>query len=145
MIRHLLGRIAALCRRAALPGSGRHSLAAKEDEAMNVDGPAGATMLTAGETPAARPSFAASEDLLARAMVCLGIDCERFSEREANWLRDMRLTCLACDARSRCRRDVSTGDFARRYRHYCRNADSLSRIAAGKAQTNGSPRKTPQA
>ena len=30
-----------------------------------------------------------------------------------------------------CRRDLATDDFARRYRHYCLNAESLSEIAAG--------------
>ena len=143
MVRHLLGRIAALWRRAALPGGGRCGKAAKETETMNADGLAGGTMLTAGGADASRIPVA-SEDLLARAMVSLGIDYDTFAEREANWLRDMRRACLTCDARSRCRRDLNTGDFARRYRHYCPNAESLARIAAGTARNTGTPRKTPQ-
>ena len=84
-------------------------------------------------------------DLRARARVSRGLDDHTVAERAPNWLRDMRRACLTCDARSRCRRDLNTGDFARRYRHYCPNAESLARIAAGTARNTGTPRQTPQA
>lgn len=143
MVRHLLGRIAALWRRAALPGGARYGKAAKETETMDARGLAGGVMQTAGR-PDAAPA-ACSEDLLARAMTDLGIDYDAFAEREALWLHDMRRVCRTCHARSRCRRDVGTGDFARRYRHYCPNAASLARIAAGRHGRTGGPRSTPQA
>lgn len=144
MVRRLLGRIAALWRMAALPGGRWRRAAAKETETMDAQELAGGTMLTAGGPDAARVT-PASEDLLARAMVSIGIDYEDFAEREALWLRDLRLGCRACNARSRCRRDLGTGDFERRYRHYCFNAESLARIAAGKRHGAGTPRSTPQA
>ena len=156
MIRHLFGRIAALWRPAAvLPDNGwlrgerRGRPAAKETETMNAHGSAGGigpTADEAGGVPAsAGHASVAAEDLLARAMISIGIDFDDFARRESLWLRDMRLVCRSCTARSRCRRDLGTGDFARRYRHYCPNADSLARIAAGRHLKTGATRPTPQA
>lgn len=144
MFRHLFGRIAALWRPAnVLPHRERGSTA-KETETMDAQGSAGGTGLAAGEGGVAA-SHVSSEDLLARAMISIGIDFDDFAERESLWLHEMRLACHACTARSRCRRDLGTGDFARRYRHYCPNAESLARIVAGRHLKTGTPRQTPHA
>lgn len=71
-----------------------------------------------------------SQDLLSRAMLAIGIVPSAFRARHEMWHRDMARVCMACPARSRCRRDLATCDFARRYRHYCPNADSLAEIVA---------------
>lgn len=91
-----------------------------------------------GEAGMSRRDFAgaisapfASEDLLARGLCAIGIDPMIFDSRQDPWRRDMQRVCAGCPARSRCRRDLATDDFARRYRHYCPNAESLSEIAAG--------------
>lgn len=144
MIRDLLGRIAALWRAAAAPAAGRRPRTAKETETMDAHALAGATGLAPGETGSPR-ALAASDDLLARAMVSIGIDVDDLAMREAALLRDMRRVCRACDARSRCRRDLGTGDFARRYRHYCPNAESLALIAADAASRAGARRPAGQA
>ena len=144
MIRHLFGRIAALWRPANVLSRGKRGRTAKETETMNAQVSAGGIGLAADESGVAASS-AASEDLLARAMISIGIDFDDFAERESLWLREMRLACRACTARSRCRRDLNTGDFARRYRHYCPNAESLARIVAGRRSKTGAPRQTPHA
>lgn len=151
MVRHLFGRLLALWRPAAAPpGKDRRGTAtAKDGQTMDAEGPAGRAGLTAGGKNA-RPAasgraFAASDDLLARAMRALGIDGDAFAERESLWLREMRATCRACDARSRCRRDLGTGDFVRRYRHYCPVSESLARIAAGRHLKAGAPEPTRKA
>lgn len=132
MVRDLFGRIAALWRAVAAPAAGNRPRAAtaKETETMDADGLADGTGLTAGDTGFLRAS-PALDDLLAHAMTSIGIDVDDFAMREALLLRDMRRVCRSCHARSRCRRDLGTGDFARRYRHYCPNAESLALIAAG--------------
>lgn len=76
----------------------------------------------------------ASDDLLIRAVVTLGIDPDVFHARHLLWHRDMEWACAACPARSRCRRDLATGDFPRRYRHYCLNSGSLAELAADAAR-----------
>jgi|UniRef100_Q11MV5 hypothetical protein len=66
-----------------------------------------------------------SRDLISGALHALVIDPDALRARHGSWERDMRRVCMACPARGRCRRDLATGDFARRYRHYCPNAASL--------------------
>ena len=75
----------------------------------------------------------ASEDLLGRGLCAIGIDPVVFSLQRGTWQREMQRVCMGCTARSRCRRDLATDDFSRRYRHYCPNAESLAQIAAGAA------------
>lgn len=150
MIRCLLGRIAALWRPAAiLPRKQRRGpVTAKETQTMDAhmpagsigpegDGPAGDIGPGAGARGRAAGSAGlppvAREDLLARAMVSIGIDFDRLAERERALLYDMHRACAGCHGRSRCRRDLGTGDFARRYRHYCPNAERLARLAADAA------------
>ena len=152
MIRYLFGRIAALWRPAAIPPrKGRSGTAtARETQTMDAEMPAGGTGPKAGghcgaRQPgrgAARPrgiAAIAPDDLLARAMVALGTDFDRFAARERLLLDEMHMACATCHGRSRCRRDLGTGDFARRYRHYCPNAERLARIAAGTAAASKSP------
>ncbi|HRP78806.1 MAG TPA: hypothetical protein PL183_06845 [Aquamicrobium sp.] len=86
--------------------------------------PAGGVGRDAGEG-AAR---AAPDDLLARAMVSVGLDFDRLSRRDSPWLREMRLTCRSCNARGR-------------YRHYCANADSFALLAAAERSL---PRQEPR-
>jgi len=134
MIRYLFGRIAA----SISNRSGRKRAAAARDmKTMGAFRPAGGVGRDAGEG-AAR---AAPDDLLARAMVSVGLDFDRLSRRDSPWLREMRLTCRSCNARGRCRRDLGTGDFARRYRHYCANADSFALLAAAERSL---PRQEPR-
>lgn len=149
MVRHLFGRLLALWRpAAALPGEDRRGTA-KDGQTMDAEGLAGRAGPRAGER-SARPvacghAFAASGDLLARAMLSLGIDGDDFAERESLLLGDMRAVCRTCDARSRCRRDLGTGDFARRYRHYCPLGESLARIACGRHVKAGARQPTRKA
>lgn len=75
-----------------------------------------------------------TRDLLSGALRAIGTDPDLLRARHGGRERDMRRVCVECPARGRCRRDLATGDFARRYRHYCLNADSLAEIArAGRA------------
>ena len=133
MIRYLFGRIAALWRPAAIaprPRRGRAGEiggAARDEETM---GP---------HQPALRAS---PDDLLISAMASLGIDGNRLAVHGSPWFAEMRRACRTCDARSRCRRDLATGDFARRYRHYCANADSLALLAAPKLPPRPAPDRT---
>lgn len=76
----------------------------------------------------------ASDDLLAKGLDSLGVDVDAFYARHVLWHRDLERACTACLARSRCRRDLATGDFSRRYRHYCPNTESIARLAAGGAR-----------
>jgi hypothetical protein len=87
----------------------------------------------------------AGDDLLSRAMAALGIDVGDIALREAPLLRDLRRVCRSCDARSRCRRDLGTGDFARRYRHYCPVAETLSLILSGTASGTSARRPASRA
>jgi len=87
MVRHLFGRLLALWRPAAAPPEEdrRGTATAKDGQTMNVEGPAGGVGLTAGGRNA-RPAasgraFAASGELLARAMASLGIDGDDFARR----------------------------------------------------------------
>lgn len=126
MVRNLFGRIVALWRAAAALAAGKPPGAATagKAETMSADRLAGAAGTTAGGTATA------PDDNLFRAMICVGIDVDDFAMREALLLHDMRLICRPCNARSRCRRDLATGDFTRRYRHYCPNATVLALVSA---------------
>lgn len=73
-------------------------------------------------------------DLLAHGLDSVGVDVDAFYARHVLWHRDMERACAACPARSRCRRDLATGDFPRRYRHYCLNSDSIALLAAERPQ-----------
>lgn len=97
-------------------------------ERMRVLGEAG---LTPTDVREAMQAPFASQDLLARGMCAIGVDPVAFGVRQRPWQRDMQRVCMGCHARSRCRRDLATDDFARRYRHYCPNAASLAEITAG--------------
>ncbi len=83
-----------------------------------------------GDLALALRSPCASVDLLEHGLDSLGVDVDAFYVRHIPWHRNMERTCAACLARGRCRRDLATGDFARRYRQYCPNSDSLARLAA---------------
>ncbi len=149
MIRYLFGRIAALGRRVvALPRRRRGTAAAREMRTMDAQMPAGRIGPTGGISDGAWnfPGLppVAPDDFLARAMVSIGIDFDRVAERERLLLHEMHLVCATCHARSRCRRDIGTGDFARRYRHYCPNAERLARLAALRAfRTDTAAPKSP--
>ena len=154
MIRFLFSRIAALWRPAATPPRTRRDRAAPAKSPTRGEGMMEAHWPAAGTAPGAEASIApgaeeyrpvvargSSDDLLARAMISLNIDCERLSAHDSAWLQQMRLTCRSCTARSRCRRDLGTGDFARRYRHYCANAESLALLAAAELSDDARKRK----
>ncbi len=141
MVRNLSARIAALWRAVTALATGRRPGTARETQTMKAHGPGGAPAATRDEPMRGAPmpgesglphgfheGFAAGDELLSRAMASLGIDVDDFAMREAALLRDMRRICRSCDARSRCRRDLGTGDFARRYRHYCPVTENLSLI-----------------
>lgn len=149
MVRHLFGRLLALWRPAAAEDDRRGTATAKDGQTMNVEQPAGGVGLAAGGKSARHAAsgraFVASGELLARAMASLDFDGDDFAERESLWLMEMRSVCRACDARSRCRRDLGTGDFARRYRHYCPVSESLARIASGRHLKAGAPGSTRKA
>jgi hypothetical protein len=144
MIRHLFGRIAALLRPASISTrTGRKRMAATKDLGkdlgkMAAGRPAGCVGQDAGQDAAA--ARISPDDLLAGAMMSLGIDFDRLARCDSPWLAEMRFACRACSARSRCRRDLATGDFTRRYRHYCRNADSLALLAAAEQHLPDTPR-----
>lgn len=141
MIRGLARRIAALWGAACAGAAARRPTAAtaKETETMNARRLVEKTGLIADEAGWPRAG-AGRDDLPARAMADLGIDVAGFSLREAKLLRDMGRICRSCAARSRCRRDLGTGDFARRYRHYCPHAALLDLIAAEAAAGAGTGR-----
>ena len=130
MIRDLSSRIAALWHAVAALAARLRPRTARETEAMTVHGLTGATRQVPGGPMPGEVAAAACDELLSRAMASIGIDVEDLALREAALLHDMRRACRSCDARSRCRRDLGTGDFARRYRHYCPNAENISLIAA---------------
>jgi hypothetical protein len=75
-----------------------------------------------------QPSFA-SHNLLPWAMRSIDLDPDEVRALNGRCMREMLLICMACPCRGRCRRDLATGDFARRYRHYCPNADTLAAMA----------------
>ena len=126
MVRNLLGPIAALWCAVSKPAVRRRpdAATAKKAETMSAAGSTADEIAKATQQAA----FAPDNNLL-RAMVDLGIDVDDLAMREASLLRDMRLICRSCNGRSRCRRDLATGDFTRRYRHYCPNATVLTLIA----------------
>lgn len=122
-------------RTAALAGDRRHrAFAAREIAALDphernrILGDAG---LEHWDMAGALRTPFVSEDLLARALRAIGADPADCRTVNGAWHRDMERLCMACTARSRCRRDLATQDFARRYRHYCPNSESLGEIAAG--------------
>lgn len=129
----LIGEILEVWRSATAFWHGRE----RGDEAGGRQGPAGCV---AGAGPArgelaAMPRIClARADLLMLGVDSLGVDADEFCARYGLLHQDMEQTCAGCCARSRCRRDLATGDFARRYRHYCPNAATLSDFAAGAAQ-----------
>lgn len=134
----MIDAILALWRSATTPVKDCRSGRAAPDEADAPDACdgernfAGAGMERIG---LARPpqSPHAADGLLALGMASLGLDADAVRARDALRHADMERSCMACTARSRCRRDLATGDFARRYRHYCLNRDSLAALAAGTA------------
>ena len=139
MLRYLFGRIAASIstRTGWKRAAAARDAGARDTGTMGAYRPAGGAGLDAGEdAPGSRVS---PDDLLARAMVSIGLD---FTRCEGLLLHEMRLVCRSCNARGRCRRDLGTGDFARRYRHYCPNAESLALlVAAEHSRSDGTPRQ----
>jgi hypothetical protein len=79
-----------------------------------------------------------SLDLLSAGIRAVGADPDAIHSRHGAWTRDMQRVCMVCSARGRCRRDLATSDFARRYHLYCPNAASLAPIAAD-ARRPGAP------
>lgn len=129
---------------AALAGDQRHRMsAAREIAALDPherDRILGEAGLERWDIAGAMRTPFVSEDLLSQAMNAIGVDPADFQTHHGLWHRDMERLCMACQARSRCRRDLATHDFARRYRHYCPNAISLGEIVAGlRAETTTRP------
>lgn len=77
---------------------------------------------------AMRHTFAASI-LLPEAMQSVGVDPDAFATRNAGWNRDMRRTCMMCSQRSHCSDQLAAASFAKRYREFCPNRDSLDEMA----------------
>lgn len=132
---HLIGGILELWRSAAALWNGRPRERAAPEAAEPLAPRERARILAEARltqkdlTEMLRASYARG-DLLVRGMDSLGVDADDFYARYTLRHHDMERACAGCPARSRCRRDLATGDFARRYRHYCPNAASLSEIAA---------------
>ncbi len=76
-----------------------------------------------------RPPFA-PQNLLPWAMRSVDVDPDEIRALRGAQMREMQLICMACPCRGRCRRDLATGDFTRRYRHYCPNAAGLTEMAS---------------
>lgn len=81
---------------------------------------------------ALRRSFA-SQNLLFPAMRAINIDPVDFASQEAEWLRDMSLTCVACRHRIRCRHEIATSGFRSRFRLFCANSASFADILNAQA------------
>lgn len=88
-----------------------------------------------GKTAGRLRVYDARADQLMLGMEALGVDVDEFYARYGLLHHDMEQSCAGCRARSRCRRDLATGDFTRRYRHYCPNAPILTELAANPAPT----------
>jgi hypothetical protein len=61
---------------------------------------------------------------LPRLLKALGID-ETTIVRKPGVLRDMRLVCALCVAKSRCNTDLDEGTARLHYREYCANSDTI--------------------
>lgn len=146
MARHLIGEILGLWRSAAAFAGDRWRAKEEMREVDALDpqerartlGEVGLTRQELGD--ALRTPFV-SQDLLSKAIRAVTVDHpDALRARHGAWERDMQRACMACPARGRCRRDLATGDFARRYRHYCLNADNLAEIAAAASKALAAPR-----
>ena len=117
----------------------RSRAAVRELDALGPDGCA-QVLGDSGMTPwefreAMRLPFA-SDDLLAAAMLAVGIDPhEVASESEAAY-RDLCRRCMLCEHRLRCRSDLDQASFAGRHQDYCPNSGHFLELM-GSGRTRG--------
>lgn len=137
MLGHLIGGIRVLWSSATAWACGRR----RRSEATRIADPheRARTRVSLTQNVAdnvSKPPFA-SQNLLPWAMRSVDLDPDEIRAFKGAWIREMQLICMACPCRGRCRRDLATGDFTRRYRHYCPNAASLTEMASAGRGTAG--------
>jgi hypothetical protein len=67
-------------------------------------------------------------DELPRLLKALGIDEMAIARKEPSVLRDLRLVCALCVAKSRCNRELEARTAARHHHEYCANSYTIDAL-----------------
>ena len=79
---------------------------------------------------------ATAANALPKMLSALFVDAQALTDGDPAVMRDLQRTCILCDHKSRCRRELVEGSAAQHFREFCFNAytfDALSKQKSGTA------------
>jgi len=77
---------------------------------------------------------AAAADALPKMLSALSVDAQALTNRDPAIMRDLQRTCILCDHKGRCQRELARGSAAQDFHEFCPNAytfDALLKQASG--------------
>lgn len=79
---------------------------------------------------------AGAANALPKMLTALSLDAQALTGGDLAVMRDLQRTCILCDHKSRCQRELVEGNAAQHFRKFCPNAytfDALSKQKSGTA------------
>jgi hypothetical protein len=59
----------------------------------------------------------------------IAVDAQALTNGDPAVMRDLQRTCILCDHKSRCQRELAEGTAARHFREFCPNAYTFDALA----------------
>jgi hypothetical protein len=71
---------------------------------------------------------------LPKMLSALSVDAQALTESDPAVMRDLQRTCILCDHKSRCRRELAEGSAVQHFRKFCPNAFTFDALFKQKSQ-----------
>ncbi|HVQ80514.1 MAG TPA: hypothetical protein VMS82_11275 [Pseudolabrys sp.] len=78
--------------------------------------------VTVGDLRGLAAKGAGAANALPKMLTALSVDSQALTDGDPAVVRDLQRTCLLCDHKSRCRRELAEGSAAQHFRDFCPNA-----------------------
>ena len=76
---------------------------------------------------------ASAANALPKMLTALSVDAQALTDGDPAVMRDLQRTCILCDHKSRCRRELAEGSAAQHFREFCPNAYTFDALLKQKS------------
>jgi hypothetical protein len=78
---------------------------------------------------------AAAANVLPKMLSALSVDAQALTDGDRAVMRDLQRTCILCDHKNRCRRELAEGSAAQHFREFCPNAYTFDALLKQESTT----------
>lgn len=87
-----------------------------------------------GDLQALSTKGAGAANGLPKMLTALSVDAQALTDGDPAVMRDLQRTCILCDRKSRCQRELAEGSAAQHFREFCPNAYTLDALFKQKVE-----------